>query len=175
MSRDLPLRLVWKSFELRPGGGMPDAAKLAMIRAYHPRLRATAAALGVPMGAEPPRMGIDTRPVHEAAKFITAHRPEREKHFHDAVYRAHFVDGKNLGERATLLALGAAVGAEPSELAAALDRGDHRDAVIADEREAQARRVTGVPGLWLGDRPLAVGYMPPAQLKQALAQALGQP
>lgn len=143
-----------------------------MIRSYHPRLRAQAAAVGVPMGDSPPILGLDTRVVHEAAKLVEARAPERERDFHFAVYRAHFVEGRNITEPGTLESLVASAGIAAADLAEAISAASYREAVIADEREAFRRRVTGVPCMWLGERPLVVGYLPPAELLRTLQAAL---
>jgi predicted DsbA family dithiol-disulfide isomerase len=147
---------------------MPDPAKLAMIRANFPALKARAAALGVEMGAFP-RMGVDTRIVHEAAKFVEAEAPASDRAFHQAVYRAHFVDGDNIGDRHTILAVAErAGGIDVAALEASLDEHRYRDKVIDEEREAHRRGVSGVPYLFVGDRPLVVGFLPPADLARSL-------
>src|SRR5205814_10711051 len=123
------------------------AAKAAMIRARFPQLRERARALGMEIAAEPPRLGVDTRAAHEAAKFVAARAPEQVRPYHQAAFRAHFVDGRDLADRAVPGELGARLGLPADALAEALADGRHRDAVLADEEEARGHGFHAVPQL----------------------------
>ena len=148
---------------------MPDAAKVAMIRQHFPALQARAAAAGIAMAKEHPRLGVDTRKAHEASKFIDAHAPERSAAFHHGIYQAHFVEGRAIDEVTTLLDIARAVG-EPSvdELEVALAEHRYREAVLEDQREARQRGITGVPTMFANGRTLSAGYLPPPELLRAL-------
>ena len=64
---------------------------------------------------------------------------------HDALYRAYFVDGRNIGDRETLLEIVAAAGLPEDEARAVLDERRFRDAVDADWERSRTLGVSGVP------------------------------
>lgn len=82
---------------------------------------------------------------------------------------AHFVEGRRIGDRATLLALAADAGLQGA--GSVLDTDAYSDAVRADELEAQRFRITGVP-FFVFDRRLGVsGAQSSEHFLQALEQA----
>ncbi len=160
----------YRAFELRPGGAMPDAAKVAMIRANFPRLRALAASLGMPIAEQPARLGVDTRPAHEAAKLVAARAPSEVRAYHQAAFRAHFVELRDLADRAVLRELVAARGVDAAALDEALDAGLYRDDVLFDQAEARANDFHAVPQLVIEGYALPAGMLPADALLDAARQ-----
>jgi predicted DsbA family dithiol-disulfide isomerase len=70
------------------------------------RLEQTARSLGLPFGER--RMSFNSRRAQEAAKWAESHG--KADAFHNAVFRAYFVDGKNLHEIETLVTAAESVG-----------------------------------------------------------------
>ena len=64
---------------------------------------------------------------------------------HDALYRAYFVEGRNIGDPGTLLALVEAAGLPDTAARAALEARTFRDAVDEDWARCREMGVTGVP------------------------------
>ena len=89
----------------------------------------------------------------------------------EALFRAYFLDGADLTQRATLLALAQRAGIAAADAAACLDDPLQRQAVVEAEREAREVGVEGVP-LFLFNRRLAVsGAHEPQVLLHAIEQA----
>jgi predicted DsbA family dithiol-disulfide isomerase len=143
-----------------------------MIRANYPRLQKRAADLGLPLGASLPPLGVDTRPAHEAGKFVLAHAPEQVRAFHRAAFQAHFVDGKRLSDPAVLADLVGALGLDGGALKASLASGEFSAQVDADLREARALGIGGVPQLFINGQALPTGMLTAGALLDAAQAAL---
>ena len=89
---------------------------------------------------------------------------------HDALYRAYFVDARNIGDPAVLLEIVGETGLPVDEAAAALAERRFRDAVDADWEKSRAYGVTGVPTFVAG-RHGVVGAQPYEVLVQLVEQA----
>ena len=86
---------------------------------------------------------------------------------HDALYRAYFVDARNIGDVAVLLDIAGAVGLDVEAARAVLEQRTFSDAVDADWARSRAYGVTGVPTFVAG------GYgVVGAQPYEALAQLI---
>lgn len=105
----------------------------------------------------------------QAAEFARDCGPELFQRFHRALFRAVFVDGVDIGQRATLLDLGASVGLDNEGLGTALE--DRRYEAILREAEAEADRyaINATPTILLGRFKL-VGAAPLDVLRQTLAR-----
>ena len=75
---------------------------------------------------------------------------------HDALFRAFFAEGRDLGDASTLLEVGESAGLGCGGLSRALDDGRYTEKVISDEELAGRLAVTSVPTVLVGrdDRPL---------------------
>jgi predicted DsbA family dithiol-disulfide isomerase len=89
---------------------------------------------------------------------------------HDALYRAYFVDARNIGDPEVLIDIVRAVGLPEAEARAALAERRFRAAVDADWAKSRAWGVTGVPTFVAGERGV-VGAQPYAVLEQLLEAA----
>ena len=87
---------------------------------------------------------------------------------------AYFGEGRPVFERADLAALGAAVGLDAAEVTAALDSGEYADAVRADEQQAGALGISGVPFYVLDTRFGVSGAQPAATFTAVLDKAWEQ-
>ena len=97
-------------------------------------------------------------------------RPERGDALHDALYRAYFVDGRNIGDPAILMDIVAAVGLPVDEAQAVLTERRFKNAVDADWAKSHRYGVTGVP-TFVAARRGVVGAQPYEVLVQLLEQA----
>jgi predicted DsbA family dithiol-disulfide isomerase len=69
----------------------------------------------------------------------------------DALFRAYFSDGLDIGRVDVLVEIGRREGMDPTEAKAALDVDLHRETVLEKRREAERAGVTRSPALvWLG-------------------------
>jgi predicted DsbA family dithiol-disulfide isomerase len=84
--------------------------------------------------------------------------------------RAYLTDGEALGLRETLVRLAGEIGLDPAEARAALASDAFAREVRADEAEARARGITGVPHFVIGRHAIG-GAQPPELLLPALDAA----
>jgi predicted DsbA family dithiol-disulfide isomerase len=123
------------------------------------RLQQTAHRLGLPFGER--RMSFNSRRAQEAAKWAESHG--RADAFHNAVFRAYFVEGKNLHAVETLAAAAASVGLRGAELDAVLREKTFKTAVDQDWLRSHRLGVNAVPTFRMNGENL-VGAQPYEQL-----------
>jgi len=73
----------------------------------------------------------------------------------EALFKAHFTEGKNIADRAMLIDLGASIGLDPMEVKNTLESQAFADEVHLDIEQARQFRVSGVP-FFVFDRKYAV-------------------
>lgn len=88
---------------------------------------------------------------------------------HDALYRAYFVDARNIGDPAVLLEIVEAVGLPVDEARSVLEERSFKDVVDADWQHSRQLGVTGVPTFVAGGYGV-VGAQPYEVLEQLLDQ-----
>jgi predicted DsbA family dithiol-disulfide isomerase len=89
---------------------------------------------------------------------------------HDALYRAYFVEARNIGDRDTLVEIAQSVGLPAEEARAVLTERRFKDAVDADWAKSRQWGVTGVP-TFVAARYGVVGAQPYEVLEQLLDKA----
>ena len=94
-----------------------------------------------------------TRRAHEAAHWARRHGKFRE--YNDALFRAFFQRGEDVGITDVLTRLAADMGLEGDDLRKALDKDLHLENVLADEREAKKLGLRGVPA-FIANRKIAL-------------------
>ena len=159
----------WLPYELRPEPtplpeiSGPDGDRFR--RSWAIGVAPLAEQFGVEMRFPPfkPR----SRRAHEAAEYA------REHGAFDAMrvglFRAFFVDGRDLGDVDVLVDVGAAVGLDSADLRAALDEHRYTDRVVELEAIAARLGVSAVPTIVIGDRAVE-GARPYDVLRRVLEQ-----
>jgi len=98
----------------------------------------------------------------------------RERNLHEPVHTrlmdAYWSEGRNIGERDTLLELVAGAGLDRDEAAAVLDDGRYRERIAAATREANMVGINAIPAFVLDARLLLVGAYPHEAFERAFAQ-----
>ncbi len=89
----------------------------------------------------------------------------------EELFKAYFVDAKDVGERAVLLDAAEAGGLTRERVMAMLDGDEGVDEVQAEERQSRGRDVTGVPFFVINDAVTVAGAVPTDQLVAALRHA----
>jgi predicted DsbA family dithiol-disulfide isomerase len=89
----------------------------------------------------------------------------------DRLFRAYFVEGRNIGDRAALLDVAAASGLDASVVGTLLSEGADAEAVKREIAEAQAIGVSGVPFFIFAGRFGVAGAQDVPFLRRAMAQA----
>ena len=93
---------------------------------------------------------------------------------HDALYRAYFVDAKNIGDVEVLMEIAASVGLDVEEARKVLEERRFTDAVDEDWAKSRAYGVTGVPTFVAGGYGV-VGAQPYDVLERLVQEAKANP
>lgn len=166
------IEIIWKSYELRPAGAPPlppehENAYQERIEAGWPRVQEMARErFGVEMKSH--RWGVKSRAALEGAKY--AEEKGLGEAYHEAMFRAHFVEDRNFGDMETLGDLAAEVGLNRADFLAAVTSGAYAPQVDADIREAQAYGLQGVPATIIAHKYLISGAQPLESLQDILQQ-----
>ena len=98
-----------------------------------------------------------------------AEQAELQEAVVDALFRAYFQQGRDIGDAAVLDEI--AAGAGLPEMAAMLAGDDHRDAVLAEDMAARRGGISGVPSFLMDRHLLFSGAMPGPRMAEAFRQA----
>ena len=116
------------------------------------RLKKVAEELGLPLGER--KKTYNSRLAQELAKW--AESKDSGDEFHDAVFRAYFVDGKNIGKREELVAMATSIGLPAQEAQTILRSRSFKDAVDSDWAKSHQMGITAVPTFVI-DKQTVVG------------------
>ena len=161
------------AFELRPSPvPLPRSLTAAQQAAWDAVIVPHARSLGLAPRA--PTQFPRTRKAHEAVRYARASGLERE--LHDALFRAYFEEGRDIGRIDVLVEIGGGVGLDPTGLKVELDIDQFTEVVRAQEQEAARAGVTAVPAYVAdgGVSRLHMGLLSAAELRDWLAQAGGK-
>lgn len=130
------------------------------------QMRARMQAEGLPYGER--KMTFNSRLAQELAAWAVT-QPGGEA-IHDALFRAYFVDGKNIGDPEVLLGISRQLKLDETQAREVLEKRTHKEAVDADWEKSRAYGVTGVPTFVVGNRGLA-GAQPYEAIVELVQQA----
>ncbi|HYL23238.1 MAG TPA: DsbA family protein, partial [Burkholderiales bacterium] len=145
--------------ELFAGRGYDIAQMQAQMRA---RMQAE----GLPYGDR--KMTYNSRLAQELGKWADT-QPGGEA-IHDALFRAYFVDGRNIGDPEVLVQIAESVGLPGDKAREVLSKRSFKAAVDADWQKSREYGVTGVPTYVAGGRGV-VGAQPYEVLEQLVKEA----
>ena len=175
----LAVTVRWHPFELNPDlpeQGVPRAAYLeakfgGKTRAdeIYARVRAVGADIGIPFAFDRIRLQPSTRDAHRLIAW-SQQRGDAGA-LVERLFRAYFVEGRFLGDRAVLVALAADADLPAEESGAMLVSDAYRTEVAAAYREAQEAGITGVPFFIFNGRTAVSGAHDPDTLLEAIAAA----
>ena len=158
--------IVWRAFELRPEP-VPtlDPKGDYLQRVWASSVYPLAETLGIDIKLPPvqPR----SRRAHEAAHW--ARRRGQFDAYNDALFRAFFQRGEDIGNADVLTRLATDIGLDGEALRQALDSNLHLENVLADEREAGKLRLSGVPA-YIANRKIALTGVQSLKSLQDFAQ-----
>jgi predicted DsbA family dithiol-disulfide isomerase len=170
LRKNYEIEIQWRAFPLHPE--IPEkgltleelfAGRRMDVDAMMLRLRKVADELGLPLGKR--KMTFNSRLAQELAKW--AETRGRGDEFHEAVFRAYFVEGRNIGKVEELVDLAKSVGLSKQEAKTVLQLRSFREAVDSDWSRARAMAISAVPTFVL-DNQAVVGAQPYEVLEQFL-------
>ena len=128
----------------------------------------TARAEGLPMDFDQGQVRVTTLPAHRL--LWLAGREGVQAAVGEALFRAHFVEGRNLADTQTLIAAAAAGGIAAERVTALLAGDEGLPEIQAQLAQAQALGIQSVPTFVVNDRYAIQGAQPPEAFAQALRQ-----
>jgi predicted DsbA family dithiol-disulfide isomerase len=119
------------------------------------QMRARMAAEGLPYGER--TMTYNSRLAQELGKWADT-QPGGEA-IHDALFKAYFVDARNIGDPAELVRIAGEVGLDEVKAREVLEKRTFKAAIDEDWAKSRSYGVTGVPTFVVGERGV-VGAQP---------------
>ncbi len=146
-----PVEIDWFAFELRPEPvPLPDystEAREHFQRGWERGVKPMAERYGMEMHF--PSVKTRTRRAH-AAHLYAQDRGKGEE-MRVALFRAYFVNDRDLNDLDVLADIAMSVGLDGDDLRASIDRGDYTEDVIAQEQFAAQLGITAVPTIIIGE------------------------
>jgi predicted DsbA family dithiol-disulfide isomerase len=175
---DVPVIVNWRPFQLDgtiPSEGMArseymqrkfgSADKVAEI---HARISAVGAAEGIPFAFERITRSPNTLDAHRLIRW--AHGLDRQEEVVEALFRGFFIDGRDLSDRATLIAVGAESGLDAGMLHEFYETEADIEAVRDEIASAGRLGIHGVPFFIFGGTHAVSG----AEAAETLAKAMDE-
>ena len=170
LQRNHDVEVEWLPYELRPDPlPLPDVtgADGERYRANWARgVGPLAEQFGVEMNF--PTVKPRSRLAHEAAEF--AREQGRFEEMRQAIFRAYFVDNRDIGQLDALLEVGREVGLDPEALRGALEEGRYTERVMDLEGVSRRLGVQAVPTIVIGELGVE-GVRPYEVLQRVLEEA----
>jgi predicted DsbA family dithiol-disulfide isomerase len=177
LKRNFEIDVQWAYFPLHPdtpAHGLPlkdlFAGRGLDLEAMHARMKGLMDSEGLPYGRR--THTYNSRLAQELAKWADS-QPGFEA-IHDALYRAYFVHGRNIGDPEVLAGIAQSVGLPLAGTREVLIGRIFKDAVDTDWEKARRSGITGVPSFIAGGHKL-VGAHPYDVLAERLRAAGAQP
>ena len=169
------MQVKWVHFPLHPDTPQEGRSLAEMFagRGYdipkmQAQMRARMEAEGLPYGNR--SMTYNSRLAQELGVWADT-QPGGEA-IHDALFRAYFVDARNIGDPEVLVEIAVSVGLPAGEAREVIEKRTHQAAVDADWAKSRQYGVTGVPTFVAGNNGV-VGAQPYEALEQLVIQARG--
>jgi len=144
--------------QFQPQGGMKIPAALMRTEYVKRDVERSAAFFGIPF-KEPVPYPVHTEHAARAFQWLSDRSPDAARAFAHAVFRAYFVDGRNIAETAVLLEIADALKLDRDDVSAAFSDAATKARLKAEIDLAEARGVFGSPffivegeGFWGNDR-----------------------
>ena len=177
LKRNFAIDVKWVHFPLHPetpaeGRSLEElfAGRGVDIKASYDRMKGLMDGEGLPYGQR--THTYNSRLAQELGKWADT-QPGGES-IHDALYKAYFVDARNIGDTDVLVEIAQSVGLAADAARDVLETRSFKDAVDADWAKSNQYGVTGVPTFVTGGDSV-VGAQPYEALEKLLNDAGAQP
>jgi predicted DsbA family dithiol-disulfide isomerase len=175
---DLPAQVIWRPYQLQldvPEEGLPYAEFMAGIFPDPERRRqmdAHLAELGAAEGLDFRFDAIAMRPNTNAAHRLVRWAGEQGGAVAEATMRAHFAEGRDIGDPDTLAAIATEAGLPLGDVADRLRSGEDRMTVDQECVAASRAGISSVPFMVFGGRTALSGAEAPGNILYAIEKAL---
>ncbi len=170
--RNLTVR--WRAFQLNPGmpaGGMERRAYIETkfggserARVIYDSVRAVGLSEGIEFAFDRIKRTPNTLHSHRLLRFAAAR--ERQNEMLEALFRAYFVAGRNVGDRDVLAEISADAGLDAQQAVEYLAGDADTDAILDEEALARRAGINGVPCFIFNGRYALSGAQEPEALFQ---------
>ena len=165
----------WLPFQLNPDlprAGMPRQEYLDRKFGHaHSYARVTDVGREVGIDFAFARITVQPNTLDGHRLMLYGARQGREDEVAEQLFRAYFLEGVNLTDKAVLASIGERAGLERAALIAYLASDDGRQDVLRADRDARRAGITGVPCFIFDSRTALEGAQPPDLLLQAMLDA----
>jgi predicted DsbA family dithiol-disulfide isomerase len=169
------VRVKWVHFPLHPdtpqaGRSLEDlfAGRGYDVPKMQAQMRARMQAEGLPYGNR--SMTYNSRLAQELGAWADG-QPGGEA-IHDALFRAYFVDARDISDPEVLVEIAASVGLPAEQAREVIEKRTHKAAIDADWEKSHRYGVTGVPTFVVGSNGV-VGAQPYEALEELVKRARG--
>ncbi len=173
LEREFEIDVEWKGFEIHPEtpAGGSDLASLGFDEATATAMLSRVLELSDEAGLKlnPPSRISNSRLALQIAEF--AKEKGKFKEYHDAVFRAYWQQGKDIGHREQLFSLAAQAGLDLEELEFYLESGQAIDKLSQHLQEVREYGISGVPTFVIGNK-MVVGAQPYEVLEKVFIEEL---
>ena len=174
-----PVVVRWRPYQLDPTipeGGLDRKEYMekkfgtgGRLQSAHDNLTRLGAELGLPFAFDKIKRSPNTLDAHRLIGWAASAGVQTE--VVDRLFKAYFVEGRDIGDRKTLVEIAAECGLDADQVATLLADGADADRVREEIEQAQAMGVSGVPFFIFGGRVGVPGAQEPSVLREAMAQA----
>lgn len=168
----------WRPYRLNPDyppEGVDQKAALAAklggeerVASAHKMLTGLGREVGIAFNFDAIKIGPNTLDAHRLIHWAVTEDREKQDRIVDALFKANFEEGKNVGDHSVLLDIAEKAGLDRTVIAALLASDADGDLIVAEIEAAQKMGVTGVP-FFIFDQQYAVSG---AQTPDVIASAL---
>ena len=161
----------WVSWEIHPdvpkeGSNIQDVLQGVNMDERHRKLNA----LGAPVGLTPADK-VFVPNTRWALSAVEVAREDGKLHaWIEAVYHASFVEQKNIGDLAVLLAVAKQIGLDAEALREALESDRFLSVLLAHDQECVDRKIEWVPTVFLGEEKIIEGGFTYAEFEKVMRE-----
>ncbi|WP_420002778.1 DsbA family oxidoreductase [Arenibacterium sp. LLYu02] len=179
---DHPFVIEWHPFQLNPDMPSEGADRRAYLEAkFGGKDNAVRAYAQVSKHAEEAGVTINFEAMHRTPNTVNAHRlihwaglEGKQSPVVDALFKAYFVEGKDIGDTATLCDLAESAGMERAVVEKLLNGANDLEDIQARDAHSRKMGVNSVPTFILANQHVVSGAQPPELWKQVIADIRAQ-
>jgi predicted DsbA family dithiol-disulfide isomerase len=174
-----PVAVRWRPYQLDPTiseSGLDRAeymekkfGKSGRLQSVHDNLTRLGAEVGLPFAFDKIKRSPNTLDAHRLIRWAVS--ADAQEEVVDRLFKAYFVEGRDIGDRAVLIEIAAECGLDAKLVEKLFTDGADVDLVRQEIEQAQAMGVSGVPFFIFAGRVGVPGAREPSVLRQAIAQA----